>query len=134
MAPNQEVFVAAASQITDNIRIGPMVKLLPLHHPVSMIEDMCVVDNLTNGRVDFGVGRGAAPDRALLVRERLAESGERFVDVLGIICRGLRDRGDQQRELEVLRFPDDARWRPRRCRSPSRSGIRGARSPPGASG
>ena len=34
LAPNQELFVAAASQITDNIRMGPMVKLLPLHHPV----------------------------------------------------------------------------------------------------
>ena len=33
MAPNQEVFIAAASQITKNIRLGPMVKLLPLHHP-----------------------------------------------------------------------------------------------------
>ena len=61
MAPNQEVFIAAASQITDNIRMGPMVKLLPLHHPVGLIEDMCVVDNLTNGRLDFGVGRGVGP-------------------------------------------------------------------------
>ena len=47
MAPNQEVFIAAASQVTKNIRLGPMVKLLPLHHPVRIIEDMCVVDNLT---------------------------------------------------------------------------------------
>ena len=31
MAPNQEVFIAAASQVTTNIRLGPMVKLLPLH-------------------------------------------------------------------------------------------------------
>ena len=60
MAPNQEMFVAAASQITSNIRMGPMVKLLPLHHPVRLIEDLCIVDNLTNGRVDFGVGRGVA--------------------------------------------------------------------------
>ena len=44
MAPNQEVFIAAASQVTTNIRLGPMVKLLPLHHPVRIIEDLCVVD------------------------------------------------------------------------------------------
>ena len=37
-----------------------MVKLLPMHHPVQIIEDMSVVDNLTNGRLDFGVGRGVA--------------------------------------------------------------------------
>lgn len=33
-APNQDVFIAAASQVTTQIRLGAMVKLLPLHHPV----------------------------------------------------------------------------------------------------
>src|SRR3984885_7548071 len=47
MAPNQELFIAAASQVARNIRLGPMVKLLPLHHPVQIIEDMCVADQLT---------------------------------------------------------------------------------------
>src|SRR3954452_14323590 len=61
MAPNQEVFIAAASQVTTNIRLGPMVKLLPMHQPVGMIEDMAVVDNLTEGRLEYGVGRGAVP-------------------------------------------------------------------------
>ena len=61
MAPTQELFIAAASQITETIRMGPMVKLLPLHHPVRLVEDMCVIDNLTNGRLEFGVGRGVAP-------------------------------------------------------------------------
>ena len=86
MAPNQEVFIAAASQITKNIRLGPMVKLLPLHHPVRIIEDMIVVDNLTNGRLDFGVGRGVAPIEHYWFGSNWPESRDRFVDVLGIIC------------------------------------------------
>ena len=61
LAPSQEIFIAAASQVTETIRLGPMVKLLPLHHPVQIIEDMCVADQLTGGRLDFGVGRGVAP-------------------------------------------------------------------------
>jgi alkanesulfonate monooxygenase SsuD/methylene tetrahydromethanopterin reductase-like flavin-dependent oxidoreductase (luciferase family) len=61
MAPNQDVFIAAASQITENIRLGPMVKLLPMHHPVQVVEDLCVLDHLTDGRLDYGVGRGAVP-------------------------------------------------------------------------
>ena len=61
MAPNQELFIAAASQVTKRIRLGPMVKLLPFHHPVRILEDMCVADQLTGGRLDFGVGSGAAP-------------------------------------------------------------------------
>ena len=86
MAPNQEVFIAAASQITENIRLGPMVKLLPLHHPVQIIEDMVVVDNLTNGRLDFGVGRGVAPIEHYWFGSNWYDSRERFVDILGIMC------------------------------------------------
>jgi len=86
MAPNQEVFIAAASQVTKNIRLGPMVKLLPLHHPVRIIEDMCVVDQLTGGRLDFGVGRGVAPIEHYWFGSTWPESKERFTDVLGIIA------------------------------------------------
>ena len=86
MAPNQEVFIAAASQITTKIRLGPMVKLLPLHHPVQLIEDMCVVDQLTGGRLDFGVGRGVAPIEHYWFGNTWPESKQRFEDTLGIIC------------------------------------------------
>jgi alkanesulfonate monooxygenase SsuD/methylene tetrahydromethanopterin reductase-like flavin-dependent oxidoreductase (luciferase family) len=90
LAPNQELFVAAASQITDTIRMGPMVKLLPLHHPASLIEDLCVADNLTNGRMEFGVGRGPAPVEHFWFGSDWPTAAQRFEDVLGIICRALR--------------------------------------------
>ena len=45
-----------------------------------------VVDNLTNGRLDFGVGRGVAPIEHYWFGSNWPESRERFVDVLGIIC------------------------------------------------
>jgi alkanesulfonate monooxygenase SsuD/methylene tetrahydromethanopterin reductase-like flavin-dependent oxidoreductase (luciferase family) len=90
MAPNQEVFIAAASQITSQIRLGPMVKLLPLHHPVRLIEDLCIVDNLTNGRLDFGVGRGVAPIEHYWFGSNWPESTDRFEDILGIIADALR--------------------------------------------
>jgi alkanesulfonate monooxygenase SsuD/methylene tetrahydromethanopterin reductase-like flavin-dependent oxidoreductase (luciferase family) len=89
MAPNQELFIAAASQVTEKIRLGPMVKLLPLHHPVRIIEDMCVADQLTGGRLDFGVGRGVAPIEHYWFGSDWRESKERFEDVLGIICNAL---------------------------------------------
>lgn len=86
MAPNQELFIAAASQVTTKIRLGPMVKLLPLHHPVQIIEDMCVADQLTGGRLDFGVGRGVAPIEHAWFGSTWPESKLRFEDTLGIIC------------------------------------------------
>jgi alkanesulfonate monooxygenase SsuD/methylene tetrahydromethanopterin reductase-like flavin-dependent oxidoreductase (luciferase family) len=87
MAPNQEMFIAAASQITESIRMGPMVKLLPLHHPARIIEDMCIIDNLTNGRLEFGVGRGVAPIEHFWFGSDWSSSTDRFADVLGILCR-----------------------------------------------
>ena len=132
MAPNQEVFIAAASQITKNIRLGPMVKLLPLHHPVRIIEDMVIVDNLTNGRLDFGVGRGVAPIEHYWFGSNWPESKDRFVDILGIICEAFANWPDQQRELQVLRLPDhpavdEARAEPDSVLVPGQPGDR--RSP-----
>ena len=89
MAPSQEIFIGAASQITNTIRLGPMVKLLPLHHPVRVIEDMCVADQLTGGRLDFGVGRGVAPIEHAWFGSTWTDSRERFEDTLGIICNAL---------------------------------------------
>ena len=86
MAPSQEIFIGAASQVTQSIRLGPMVKLLPLHHPMQIIEDMCVADQLTGGRLDFGVGRGVAPVEHAWFGSSWTESRERFEDTLGIIC------------------------------------------------
>lgn len=89
LAPNQELFISAAAQVTERIRLGPMVKLLPLHHPVRIVEDMCVADQLTGGRLDFGVGRGVAPIEHAWFSSSWAESRERFEDSLRIICRAL---------------------------------------------
>jgi alkanesulfonate monooxygenase SsuD/methylene tetrahydromethanopterin reductase-like flavin-dependent oxidoreductase (luciferase family) len=89
MAPGQELFIAAASQVAKNIRLGPMVKLLPMHHPVRIIEDLCVLDQLTEGRLEFGVGRGAVPIEHYWFGREWPGSRERFVDVLGIIQRAL---------------------------------------------
>jgi alkanesulfonate monooxygenase SsuD/methylene tetrahydromethanopterin reductase-like flavin-dependent oxidoreductase (luciferase family) len=90
LAPNQELFVSAASQVTSTIRMGPMVKLLPLHHPIRIVEDMCVADNLTNGRIEFGVGRGPVPVEHFWFDSNWSNAKDRFEDVLGIVARALR--------------------------------------------
>jgi alkanesulfonate monooxygenase SsuD/methylene tetrahydromethanopterin reductase-like flavin-dependent oxidoreductase (luciferase family) len=93
MTPSQELFIAAASQVTSQIRLGPMVKLLPMHPPVQLIEDLCVLDHLTEGRLDYGVGRGAVPVEHYWFGDSWPQSRERFVDVLRIIQRAL-DTGE----------------------------------------
>ena len=53
--------LAAAAQRTQRIRLGTAVTLLPLHNPLKVAEEAATVDILTGGRLELGVGRGAAP-------------------------------------------------------------------------
>lgn len=50
--------VAAASQRTKRIRLGPLVYVLPLWHPVRVAEEVAMLDNLTQGRLECGIGSG----------------------------------------------------------------------------
>ncbi len=45
---------------TSKIRIGAGVSVLPFHNPIFLAEESAMLDVLSNGRLDFGVGRGSA--------------------------------------------------------------------------
>ncbi len=61
LTPSPSVFLAAAAQRTKRIRLGPLVYVLPAHHPLRLAEEICMLDHLSNGRLEVGVGRGASP-------------------------------------------------------------------------
>jgi len=61
MAPSPSVFLAAVAQRTSKLRFGPMVYALPLYHPLRLAEEICMLDQMSNGRLDIGFGRGASP-------------------------------------------------------------------------
>ncbi len=90
MAPSQEIFLAAAAQVTSTIRLGPLVKILPLHHPLQVIEEICMLDQLSGGRVEYGVGRGIAAIEHFWFQGDWFASRERFDEALAIILRGLQ--------------------------------------------
>ena len=54
LAPSQNVFLAAVSQRTTNLRFGPCVYVLPLHHPIRLIEEISMLDHLSGGRLELG--------------------------------------------------------------------------------
>jgi alkanesulfonate monooxygenase SsuD/methylene tetrahydromethanopterin reductase-like flavin-dependent oxidoreductase (luciferase family) len=58
MAPSQNVFLSSAAQRTSRLRFGPCVYVLPLHHPLRLIEEVSMLDHLSDGRLEIGVGRG----------------------------------------------------------------------------
>ena len=55
-----EMFLAALSQRTTRLRLGFGVILLPCHHPFLVAERVATLDVLSNGRAEFGAGRGTA--------------------------------------------------------------------------
>jgi alkanesulfonate monooxygenase SsuD/methylene tetrahydromethanopterin reductase-like flavin-dependent oxidoreductase (luciferase family) len=54
--PSPLVFLAAAAERTDRIRLGTAVVTLPLEHPVRVAEDAVVTDLLSGGRLELGIG------------------------------------------------------------------------------
>ena len=90
MIGSPELFLAAAGERTQRIRLGTGVVSLPYHHPFNVAERIVQLDHLTNGRVIFGTGPGASPADArtfgidpILLRNRQD-------DALGVIIRLLR--------------------------------------------
>jgi len=58
--PSPGVFLAAVAQRTRRLRLGPLVYVLPAHHPLRLAEEICMLDHLSGGRLGVGVGRGAS--------------------------------------------------------------------------
>lgn len=58
MLPSVQVLMSAVAQRTRRIRLGTAVVILPLHHPLMVAEELAMLDILSGGRLDVGVGRG----------------------------------------------------------------------------
>jgi alkanesulfonate monooxygenase SsuD/methylene tetrahydromethanopterin reductase-like flavin-dependent oxidoreductase (luciferase family) len=90
MAPSQNVFLAAASQRTRRLRFGPGVYVLPLHHPLRLIEEVSMLDHLSGGRLEIGVGRGGVLEAYFWGQESDDESNQaRYDEHLAILIAGL---------------------------------------------
>jgi alkanesulfonate monooxygenase SsuD/methylene tetrahydromethanopterin reductase-like flavin-dependent oxidoreductase (luciferase family) len=61
MAPSPSVFLSAIAQRTKRLRFGTFVYALPIHHPLRVMEEICMLDHMSGGRVEIGFGRGSVP-------------------------------------------------------------------------
>ncbi len=90
LAPSQNVFLAAVAQRTRRLRFGPCVYVLPLHHPLRLIEEISMLDNLSDGRLEIGVGRGGVMEAFFWGQEADSETNyARYLETLAIIKEGL---------------------------------------------
>lgn len=85
MAPSQSVFLAAMAQRTRRLRLCPLVYLLPVHHPLRLAEEICMLDHLSNGRLEFGIGRGASPHELESLGMPVAQSAEAYAEAYQLL-------------------------------------------------
>jgi alkanesulfonate monooxygenase SsuD/methylene tetrahydromethanopterin reductase-like flavin-dependent oxidoreductase (luciferase family) len=76
---------AAAASRTRRVRIGLAAAILPFHHPLRLAEQMALVDIISSGRLDVGVGRGNRPAEFAGYRVPQVESRDRFDETVEIL-------------------------------------------------
>jgi alkanesulfonate monooxygenase SsuD/methylene tetrahydromethanopterin reductase-like flavin-dependent oxidoreductase (luciferase family) len=76
---------AAAASRTRRVRIGLAAAILPFHHPLRLAEQTALVDIISNGRLDMGVGRGNRPAEFAGYRIPQVESRDRFDETVEIL-------------------------------------------------
>jgi alkanesulfonate monooxygenase SsuD/methylene tetrahydromethanopterin reductase-like flavin-dependent oxidoreductase (luciferase family) len=89
MAPVPGVYLAAVARATKRMRLGPLVYLLPLYSPLRLIEEICMLDHLSHGRLDVGVGRGVSPYELKFHNVEHDDSRDIFIDAFKCVSAGL---------------------------------------------
>jgi alkanesulfonate monooxygenase SsuD/methylene tetrahydromethanopterin reductase-like flavin-dependent oxidoreductase (luciferase family) len=89
MVPVPGVYLGAVARATKRMRLGPLVYLLPLYSPLRLIEEICMLDHLSYGRLDVGVGRGVSPYELKFHKVEHDQSREIFIDAYKCISLGL---------------------------------------------
>src|SRR2546423_12739603 len=60
LVPVPGIYLGAVARATRRIHLGPLVYLLPLYSPLRLAEEICILDHLSNGRLEVGIGRGVS--------------------------------------------------------------------------
>jgi alkanesulfonate monooxygenase SsuD/methylene tetrahydromethanopterin reductase-like flavin-dependent oxidoreductase (luciferase family) len=85
------ILAGALAERTRRMKIGTAVQVLPLCHPLRLAEEAATVDQLSQGRLIFGVGRSGFPRTYEAYGVPYAESRERFAETLEIVKRAWRE-------------------------------------------
>jgi alkanesulfonate monooxygenase SsuD/methylene tetrahydromethanopterin reductase-like flavin-dependent oxidoreductase (luciferase family) len=92
LAPSPGLFLAAAIQRTTRMRLGPLVFILPLYDPLRLIEEISMLDQMSGGRLELGIGRGTSPLEAALFNSDHKQSAPRYAEALEVILKGLTQK------------------------------------------
>jgi len=106
VCPSPNLFLAALSQRTATMRIGALVHVLPTYDPLRLAEEIAVLDQLTGGRLDVGVGSGVSPYELAYFGIDAAQARARYAETLRAVTQALttgrmRHSGTLLRDYDV---------------------------------
>lgn len=89
MAPSPNVLLAALAMETTRMHIGPLGALLPLYEPLRLVEEVCMLDQLSEGRLELGIGRGVSKIELKFYNVDADRTRAMFEEALEVLKRGL---------------------------------------------
>src|SRR5262249_57311186 len=105
MASSPTVFLAAAAQRTRRLRFGALVYPLPMYHPLRLAEEICMLDHLSGGRLEVGIGRGVSPYELVHYGIDPARSRDEYFGSFAVIMKALTGP-TLDHEGKFYQFPD----------------------------
>src|SRR3954452_5981019 len=87
LLPSLPTILGALSQRTTRGRLGTSVGVLPLHHPLDVAEQMAMVDLLSNGRLELGIGRGFVEHDYQVLGVDYSDAQDRLKESIDIVRR-----------------------------------------------
>ena len=116
LAVDPATLAGIAASRTRSVRIGLAAAILPFHHPLRLAEQLALVDVVSKGRLDVGIGRGNRPAEFRGYHVPQQENRERAEETLAIMLRAwTEDRFSHQGRFFTI---DDARVMPKPAQRP----------------
>jgi alkanesulfonate monooxygenase SsuD/methylene tetrahydromethanopterin reductase-like flavin-dependent oxidoreductase (luciferase family) len=88
-APSPSVYLSAVAQRTTRLRFGPLVYVAALYHPIRLAEEICMLDQMSRGRLQVGLGRGAVWPEQEMYGVDPASIAERYAEARDIVLLAL---------------------------------------------
>jgi alkanesulfonate monooxygenase SsuD/methylene tetrahydromethanopterin reductase-like flavin-dependent oxidoreductase (luciferase family) len=115
------VLLSAVVQRTRRLRIGTLVYTLPLVNPLRLLEEVCMLDQMSNGRLELGIGRGSSPYELAYFGVTAEQSSTLYTEGYQVLMQGLQSKvidfeGQHYRfknvpvELECIQKPTPPIW------------------------
>ncbi len=119
--PSPNIFLSSVAQRTKRLRIGAMTYVLPLYNPLRLMEELCMLDHISAGRLDIGLSRGSGgsgPSEGSRYGVQRDDARDLFEEALDLILTGFRT-GEFNHHGRFFTYDDvHTRFRPRQLPYP----------------